>query len=69
MYEAEGAPAGVKLAAEDGGGPAGVVDGSSPRRKGFDVPRAPRALRRSGVDGGELSSGTEKRFDILARRV
>lgn len=31
-YESEGAPAGVKDATEDGGGgPAGVVDGRSPK--------------------------------------
>lgn len=52
-YEAEGAPAGVKLAADDGGGPAGVVEGWSSKR---NIP--PREVR-SGVDGGGLSSGTE----------
>jgi hypothetical protein len=34
MYETEGAPAGVKEAAEDGGGgPAGVVEGFSARKE------------------------------------
>ena len=50
MYEAEGAPAGVKVAAEDGGGPAGVVEGLLPKLKRPDADREPR----SGVDGGSL---------------
>lgn len=59
-YEAEGAPAGVKLAAEEGGGgPAGVVEGLSPKK----LIELPRELR-SGVEGGELSPGTSNRFDI-----
>lgn len=33
MYDAVGAPAGVKEAAEDGGGPAGVVEGFSARKE------------------------------------
>lgn len=33
MYEADGAPAGVKEATEEGGGPAGVVEGLSPRKE------------------------------------
>ena len=60
-YEAEGAPAGVKLPAEDGGGPAGVVEGSLPRN-GFDRPRE----FLSGVEGGEeLPAGNWNRFDIV----
>ena len=41
--EAEGAPAGVKDATDDGGGPAGVVD------------RSPRSECLVGVEGMELS--------------
>lgn len=59
-YEAEGAPAGVKLAAEDGGGgPAGVVDGLLANMSN----ERPWELR-SGVEGAELSLGTSKRYDI-----
>ncbi len=54
-YDAEGAPAGVKLAADHGGGPAGVVDGTMDREL------------RSGVDGDELSLGASNRFGILVR--
>jgi len=60
-YEADGAPAGVKLAAEDGGGgPAGVVDGllaNISKERSWEL--------RSGVDGAELSLGTSKRNDML----
>jgi hypothetical protein len=59
-YEADGAPAGVKLAAEDGGGgPAGVVDGlvaNMSNDRSWEL--------RSGVDGAELSLGTSKRNDM-----
>ena len=63
MYEAVGAPAGVKLPAEDGGGPAGVVEGSSP--KYWRRPRWPR----SGVAGSEepSSDGSWNRPDIVRR--
>ena len=56
-YESEGAPTGVKEAADDGGGgPAGVVDGLSP--KGY-LPDPKRWLL-SGVEGGRLSSSSGK---------
>ena len=32
-YESDGAPAGVKLPTDEGGGPAGVVEGSFPKAK------------------------------------
>lgn len=55
MYEADGAPAGVKEAAEDGGGgPAGVVEGLSARNE-KPVPRP----NLSGVDGAGLPGGLE----------
>jgi hypothetical protein len=58
--ESEGAPAGVKLPADDGGGPAGVVEGSLPEKR-LDLPLE----YRSGVDGGEeLPVGNWKKFDI-----
>jgi hypothetical protein len=64
MYESDGAPAGVKEAAEDGGGPAGVVEGLSARKE-KPVPRP----FLSGVDGaglaGGLESGTMKRDDMM----
>lgn len=56
-YDSDGAPAGVKEAWEDGGGPAGVVDGLSPR-KAKDVD-GPESL--PGVDGAGLESGTTNR--------
>lgn len=62
-YEADGAPAGVKLAAEDGGGgPAGVVDGLLANMSN----ERPCELR-SGVDGAELSLGTSKRDDMFGK--
>lgn len=58
--EVVGAPAGVKLAAEDGGGgPAGVVDGLSANM----LNEALRELR-SGVEGAELSLGTSNWYDM-----
>lgn len=67
MYESDGAPAGVNEAAEDGGGPAGVVEGLSARNE----KPVPRPLL-SGVDGaglaGGLESGTMKRDAIMARQ-
>lgn len=56
-YESEGAPAGVKEAAEDGGGgPAGVVEGLSPN---IGLPE-PNRCPLSGVEGGRLSSSSGK---------
>lgn len=56
INDAVGAPAGVKLPADEGGGPAGVVEGSS-KVNGFLRP-LPRELL-SGVEGGEeLPAGT-----------
>lgn len=58
--EGDGSPMGVKEGAEDGGGgPAGVVDGWSPKAKGEPPPPPLPAPRRfcCGV-AGELDSGT-----------
>lgn len=61
-YEAVGAPTGVKLAADDGGGgPAGVVDGLVANMS------KDRVELRSGVEGGELS-GTAYRLAIAKAR-
>lgn len=58
-YEAEGAPIGVKLAADDGGGgPAGVVEGLVANISND------RLELRSGVEGGELS-GTANRLAMV----
>lgn len=56
-YDSDGAPAGVKEACEDGGGPAGVVEGQSPRNE-KDIPFLDFL---SGVDGAGLESGTMNR--------
>jgi hypothetical protein len=64
-YEADGAPAGVKLAAEEGGGAsAGVVDGLAPKK----LTDPPRELR-EGVEGGELSLGTSNRLDMFVEEA
>jgi hypothetical protein len=58
-YEAEGAPMGVKLGADEGGGgPAGVVDGLVANISND------RLELRSGVEGGELS-GTANRLAMV----
>ena len=63
--EAVGAPAGVNDAAEEGGGPAGVVEGLSPRNEKPE----PRGWFLSGVEGlglaGGLESGTTNRYAMM----
>lgn len=59
MNESDGAPAGVKVAADDGGGPAGVVEGYSPMKE------KPLSDLLSGVDGAGLESGTMKRCAMV----
>ncbi len=55
----------MKLAAEDGGGPAGVVDGPSWKWNRLDLDRE----ERSGVEGGVSSLGTSNRFGIVGCRA
>lgn len=59
-YESEGAPAGVKDAADEGGGgPAGVVDGLLSPRK---IPRTWGVL--AGVEGSGLPGGLESTINL-----
>lgn len=55
--ELVGAPAGVNDAADDGGGPAGVVEGLSPRKE-KPVSRPEFLSGVAGLPGGLESSGT-----------
>lgn len=65
MYDAVGAPAGVNDAADDGGGPAGVVEGLSAKKE----KPVPRDGFRSGVEGlpGGLESGTMNLKAMMGR--
>lgn len=67
MDEGGGAPTGVNEFVDDGGGPAGVVEGCG-RRLLVPRPRPSREDRReSGVEGGLEESGTTNLPDIRTR--
>lgn len=68
MDDGGGAPAGVNEFVEDGGGPAGVVEGCGKRllNSALGLPREDR--RESGVEGGLEESGTANRPDMATGR-
>jgi hypothetical protein len=74
-YDAEGAPAGVKLPVDEGGGsPPGVVEevAAPSKQKRLPRPPAPPPKRPPGVAGDEKSSssssGTENLLGMVGRR-